>query len=69
MAVVVPVPCAERRCSVFYADLDAPAVQLDLVDPIGAIRRALDQEAGGEGNEVGKRGATSCARLSCGQTS
>ena len=55
MAVVVAVACAERGCSVLDADLNAPAVQLDLMNPIGAVRRAIDQQAGGEGNEVGKR--------------
>ena len=64
MAVVVPVPCAERGCSILYADLKAPAVELDLMDPVRAIGRTVDQEAGRECDEVGERGVTTCVRLS-----
>ena len=54
MAVVVAVASAERGCSVFNADLKPPAVQLDLVNPIGPVRRAIDQQARCERDEVRK---------------
>jgi|SRR5687767_903164 len=68
VAVVVAIPRARRGCSVLYADLDAPAVELDFVDPVGTVRRTVDQQAGGEGNEVGKI-TNDASPLSCGQTS
>ena len=38
---------------VLHADLQA-SVELVLMDPFGAVGRAIDQEAGSKGNEVGK---------------
>ena len=54
MAVVVAVAGAEGGCSVLHSDLEPPAVQLDLVDPIGTVRRTFDEQAGRERDEVGK---------------
>jgi hypothetical protein len=42
VAVVVTIAGAERRRSIFHADLKPPAIQLDLMNPIGAIRWALN---------------------------
>ena len=50
----MPIAGAQRGCAVFYADLQPPAVQFDLVDPIGTVRRTIDQQASCEGNKAGR---------------
>jgi hypothetical protein len=67
-AVVVAVARAEGSRPILHANLKPPAVQLNLVDPVGTIRRAIDQQAGGERDEVGEE-TSGASPLSCGQTS
>jgi hypothetical protein len=62
-AVVVAFARAKGGVTVLHADLKTPAVKLDLVYPISAIRWLIDEKTGGERNKVGERGATFCARL------
>jgi hypothetical protein len=54
VAVVEPLAGAQRGCAIIRTHLETPPVQLDLMHPIGAVRRVLDQLAQGERDELGE---------------